>query len=271
MNLIVKPRPACGPSFHRDPHPRATVETLTASYANSLEPAALLTHFLRHPPLGFQTRLSAQGVPHFHAPFNLLTTVDPALRRRISRWPGYTRWQRLLTLDSCFVGSTVSEYACLPRDLPALALAEWLRNDCVHQQTLTVVKDLPQQSPLLPDADNHYARELMDACRQRGFISVEGQALAYVPIDFADLDDYLSRLSSSRRRDLRRKLRSREQLRLEILSTGDKRFDEHAWLETLSIPRATSISTASPRHFSALFSPTPAARVVCFVTGIRTY
>ncbi|WEL78039.1 GNAT family N-acetyltransferase [Pseudomonas sp. CBSPAW29] len=60
-----------------------------------------------------------------------------------------------------------------------------------------------------------------------------GQALAYVPIDFSSTDEYLSRLSHSRRRNIRRKLRSRDELRIEILDTGDARFSDEQWQQEL--------------------------------------
>jgi len=85
---------------------------------------------------------------------------------------------------------------------------------------LTIVKDLPQDSPLLPDADNAHARALAQALADAGFILVEGQALAHVPIDFSSLDEYLARLSRSRRQNLRRKLRSRAQLQVQRIPTG---------------------------------------------------
>ena len=207
---------------------------LVRPYANGLEPARLLGHFLQHPPEGFSTRLSAHGVMYFHAPFTLLTAMEASLQRRMRNWPGYRLWSRWFVFDdTCFIGTTVSEYARLPRDLSAGELAEWLRDVCAPRQKLTIVKDIPQQSPLLSALDNAHAGQLQRACENLGFISVEGQALAYVPIDFADIDEYLSRMSRSRRRDMRRKLRNRDQLRVEVLHTGDPRFGDHDWVKAL--------------------------------------
>jgi len=64
------------------------------------------------------------------------------------------------------------------------------------------------------------------ACRSQGFVVVEGQALAYVPIDFADADAYLARLSYSSRKNLRRKLRSRAGLTITTLPTGPAFADD---------------------------------------------
>lgn len=203
------------------------------AYTGCLEAPALIGRFLQHPPAGFDVRVSGHGLPYFFTPFDLLTTADDAFVERVRGWPGYGLWSAWLRIDSCFVGTTVSEYAPFPQGVSPQELAHWLQHECAPQRTLTVIKDVPCRSPLLSDADNGYASALIDDCTRRGFISLEGQALAYVPIDFSTIDEYLARLSHSRRRNIRRKLRSREALQIEILQTGDARFDDDAWLAQL--------------------------------------
>ncbi|MHA6578330.1 GNAT family N-acetyltransferase [Pseudomonas yamanorum] len=202
-------------------------------YACCMETPSLISHFLRYPPVGFNARLSAQGLPYFFTRFDLQTTADDELRARLRSWPGYRLWQSWLQVDTCFVGTTVSEYSPFPLSVPPQEMAQWLQQECAPQRKLTVVKDVPLDSPLLSVEDNRYALALIEACTQRGFISVEGQALAYVPIDFSSTDEYLSRLSHSRRRNIRRKLRSRDELRIEILDTGDARFSDEQWQQEL--------------------------------------
>lgn len=201
-----------------------------------VEPPELLTHFLAHPPEGFVARCSPAGAPLFLAPLNLLTTVDDALKQRVARWPGYALWGRALSLRSGFVGSTVTEYAPLPA-LPAEALAADLeaaaQDPALRGHRLLIVKDLPQDSPLLGATDNAAARALAEALRARGFVLLEGQALAWLPIDFDSLDDYLARLSSGRRRDIRRKLRVRADLQIECIETGAPALDDDALRATL--------------------------------------
>lgn len=181
---------------------------------NQLEPGGLLQLFAACPPSGF-TYLEGWPAPAFEAPFDLLTTTDPALKRRVAAWPWLAarlRW------STHFVGTTVSEYAPLPR-IDAASLAAALRAHA-GRKTLMIVKDLPQQSPLLAQEDNDHAQALMRELTASGFILVEGQALAYVPVDFPDLDTYLSRLSKSRRQNLRRKLKSRAHLSISRVPTG---------------------------------------------------
>ncbi|MEO8778305.1 MAG: GNAT family N-acetyltransferase [Rhodanobacter sp.] len=195
-----------------------------------LEPDAVLAAFMRHPPLGFTVERTAQGMPCFAAPFDLLTTADDALRRRVAGLPGYHWWSRLLRWRTRFAGTTVSEYAPLPSSVAPMELAQGLKRDYGRECRLLIVKDIAQDSPLLDAAANEYAQAFAAACEAQGFVLLEGQALAWVPIDFASDDEYLSRLSSGRRKNIRRKLRSRADLEIEAVATGDPRFDDESTL-----------------------------------------
>jgi predicted N-acyltransferase len=197
-----------------------------------LEPDALLDAFMAHPPLDFTVERSPQGMPCFAARFDLLTTADEALRQRIVGLPGYRRWGGLLRWRTRFAGTTVSEYAPLPPWVSPLELAQGLKRAYGRECRLLIVKDIAQDSPLLSAAANEYARAFAAACEAQGFVLLEGQALAWVPIDFASSDEYLARLSSGRRKNIRRKLRSRADLDIEVVATGDPRFREELTLAT---------------------------------------
>ncbi|TPG10555.1 GNAT family N-acetyltransferase [Rhodanobacter glycinis] len=199
-------------------------------FISQLEPDALLAHFMAQPPVGFTVQLSPQGMPSFLAPFDLLTTADDALRRRVTRLPLYRLWGRLLRWRTRFAGTTVSEYAPLPPGVPPDALAQGLKAAYGRECRLLVVKDIAQDSPLLDDADNAYANAFASACERAGYVLLEGQALAWVSIDFDSTDAYLARLSSGRRKNIRRKLRSRTDLEIEMVPAGDARFDDAATL-----------------------------------------
>ena len=200
------------------------------SFIAQLEPDALLKHFMNHPPIGFVVETSPQGMPCFVAPFDLLTTADEELRRRVAALPLYRWWGRALRWRTRFAGTTVSEYAPLPRAVSPIALARGLKAAYARDCKLLIVKDIAQDSPLLSEADNAQASAFASACEAEGYVLLEGQALAWVPIDFASGDEYLSRLSSGRRKNIRRKLRSRADLDIEIVRTGDARFDDEATL-----------------------------------------
>lgn len=187
---------------------------------NQLEPDALLEHFQRHPPHGFMPFPAVDGAPLFVAPFDLLTTADDALRRRVAALPFQGMIRRLLTPLTCFAGTTVSEYSLFSAGSdPADVADAWARGPG-REHALLIVKDLAVDSPLTSAADGAWTSGFVEAARKRGYLIVEGQALAYVPIDFASVDDFLARMSSSRRKNLRRKLRSRERLAIERVPTG---------------------------------------------------
>ncbi len=226
------------------------------AYHALLEPPALVRHFLAHPPVddfgaSFRTLALPSGTPAFVARFDLLTTADDELRRRISRLPLFRWWSRLLRPRTCFIGTTVSEYALLPRGVGADALVRDWRTAAEARQPFLIVKDLPQESPLLDQASNALAREVARACEREGFVLLEGQALAWVPIDFESTDDYLARLSPGRRKDIRRKLRARARLEIAEIPTGDAFFADAAVRDAF-YARYLDVYAQSEIHFDRL-------------------
>lgn len=195
-------------------------------YINQLEPDSLIESFLRYPPVGFSVGLTESGLPFFSTKFNLLTTADIDFQKKLRAFPFYNRWSKLLQPRTCFIGATVSEYALLSQTIDAEQLAEQLTQQFAKEFPFLIVKDIPQCSPLLTEQANDYCKVFINALTQREFISVEGQALAWVPIDFIDIDDYLSRLSHSRRKDFRRKLKARTKVDIQVLQSGDDCFFE---------------------------------------------
>ena len=198
---------------------------------NQLEPESLLQAFLTHPPEGFYIRPSSLGVPLFEANFDLLTTVEAPLRQRVMGLPFYGWWGRWLKPRTCFVGSTVSEYVIFPKGETSALLMAQLRKSVAPHFPFLIIKDIPQQSPLLDTRANGYAEALVTNAKQTGFVMVEGQALAWVPIDFTSEDEYLEHLSAGRRKDIRRKLRKRENLEISELATGSNVFNDAAVLD----------------------------------------
>ena len=232
---------------------------------NLVEPASFERLFTRFPPHAadgspFACATDAHGLTFFSTRFDLLTTLEPEPRRRISALPLFTRWSNLFKLTTRFCGTTITEYAPMPRGLAADGLIENLLEKHPPGHSLLIIKDLPDRSPLLCSQDNVFAGEVAEAARNRGFIEVRGQALAYVPIDFSSEDEYLSRLSSGRRKDLRRKLKKRDSIALEALPLGDSRLGEKAFLDEayamyMEVFRQSEIhfDRLSPDFFRVLF------------------
>src|SRR5258706_6364923 len=195
-----------------------------ATYLNLLEPESLVRQFIAHPPQAFEAFVSPEGAPAFTTRFDLLTTMDDPVRLRIEALPFYRHWCGLLRPRTCFVGSTVSEYALFPRGFAPALLVPALKSRYADEYPFLIMKDVPRDSPLLDAASNAYAHEVAEACKAAGFVLLQGQALAYVRIDFDSIDGYISRLSSGRRRDIRRKLRVRADLVIEAVPCGSAGF-----------------------------------------------
>jgi predicted N-acyltransferase len=106
------------------------------------------------------------------------------------------------------------------------ALADEIIQRYADDSRLLIIKDLGLDSPLLDAAGNAASGAFLAALQQRGFVVLEGMPLAWLAIDFDSLDGYLARLSPSRRKDIRRKLKSREQLRIECVDTGSELFSD---------------------------------------------
>jgi hypothetical protein len=202
------------------------------SFRNQLEPPALARHFREHPPEGFEA-LEVEGMPAFATAFDLFTTASPAVQRRLQALSRSRRLRRYLHPATLFVGTTVTEYALLPGDRLPEDVVRRLVATWAPRYPFVIVKDLPTEATLSGAEDLAWSRRFAEACVAAGFVLVEGQALAHVPIDFASADEYLSRLSHARRKNIRRKLRSRRALEIEAIESGDARFTDAGFLSTL--------------------------------------
>lgn len=194
----------------------------------SFEPDTQVGRFLAHPPQDFRTGLTRHGVPWFDAPLDLLTTLDDDLRRRLRGTRAHRLLGRMLRWRTVFVGTTVTEYLPLPDGLaPQDLVTDLLQGELAAQcrgRRLLIVKDLPADGALIGAAAFATAQHHVEVLRAAGFVLIEGQALAWVPINFSSQAQYLARLSYSRRKNIRRKLRSGAGLDIECLATGDVRL-----------------------------------------------
>jgi hypothetical protein len=212
-------------------------EARALRFENLVEPAHLISLFVEHPPRGFRPcaiGTTASRLVGFVTDFDLTTTLDPPLRARIAKAPIPRRLRALARRKTLFGGTTISEYLPLPSAAdPREIVAEALEAMRREQASLVIFKDIPRESPLLSARENAGAAAFREACRDGGFEIVSGQALAYVPIDFASEWAFLQRVSAARRKDLRRKLRHRASLEIEALATGDAAFDDESFIAEL--------------------------------------
>lgn len=197
---------------------------------NLIEPPRLIQHFLDHPPAGFKTGMLAPGIPAFSTRFDLLTTLDPAHRRKVQSLPFYRHWRKILQPYTIFIGTTCSEYAPLPAADPDNFLAA-LKETAYPEHQFIIVKDLATESVLIGENAFQHNQQIVEAASRHDYFLVEGQALAYVPIDFSDTDEFLARLSASRRKEARRKLKARQHLDIEAVPAGDARFFDESILQ----------------------------------------
>lgn len=224
------------------------------NYINQLEKNELIDSFLTYPPQNFSAWLSDDGVPIFSAKFDLLTTASDDFKYKIQKLPLYKKWQHWLQPKTCFVGTTVSEYTLLTDKINANQLAKHLKITYAKQYPFMIVKDLPLESPLLSEHDNHYSKQLIAALKGQGYIEVEGQALAWVPINFTSIDDLFTRFSYSRRKNFRRKLKAREKLAIDILQSGDDCFFDDIILDKY-YQLYLNVYQQSEVHFDLLTKP----------------
>jgi predicted N-acyltransferase len=114
-----------------------------------------------------------------------------------------------------------------------------------------VIKDMAPDSPLLDSAAIEHVEAFARQCKARGCVLLEGMPLAWVPIDFQSIGAYLERLSHSRRKNIRRKLRSRDALSVDCVRTGTAMFDDDAVL-TEFYALYSNVYAQSEIHFDLL-------------------
>jgi hypothetical protein len=152
------------------------------------------------------------AVPAFFTDYSLDTTLTDAGRKLVA----ITRRlaPRAFMLRLAGLGSPCTENICLGTapgaagrpELIGRLLAAFEADAAAHGCWLLALKDAPSED-----------HDLLNAARRVGYQSTPGMPAADLPIDFADLDGYLAKLSYGSRKDMRRKLRrSRGAVRVEV-------------------------------------------------------
>lgn len=154
------------------------------------------------------------AMPAFLTDYQLETTADEGNIRKFIR-NIRRHLPRFMTLKLACLGSPCTETAApgfhssvsLERrpELLAQLLDGFERMADVEACALRGIKDVPET--LMPAFRNTF--------ESAGFAGIPGLGTASLDIDFASIDEYLSRLSSGTRKDMRRKLKSSQAVRLE--------------------------------------------------------
>lgn len=221
-------------------------------FLNLLEPENLVHAFLDAPPEGFvpiTINGNAKPLPGFITRLDLSVAADKTAKKLLNKM----RWL-LPKPRTLFIGTTVSEYALFPAGVEPGKLKEQVLSK-LHELgfPFLIIKDIPQESPILSNEENTFSKQLISHLKENDFLIVSGQALAYVPIDFPSVDAYLERFSKSRRKDFRRKLRSLDKITIDRISTGDG-FSNDSLVETL-YALYLNVFNKSEIHFDKLSFP----------------
>lgn len=196
-----------------------------------LEPKMLIDAFLYNPPTDFKScfvTLNGEQIPAFATDFDLLLTADKSIQsfaQLVSRFLPDKFFNFIFRHRALFIGTTVSEFALFPAELNLQELKPvLLKKMSAENVKFLIVKDIASEAPFMSAKENILANEICNFLAAAGFVLIEGQALAYVPINFTSEADFLARFSKNRRSDFRRKLRKRSDLELQVIPTGDPQF-----------------------------------------------
>lgn len=204
-------------------------------YKQAIEPRQLIDAFLRHTsPEICSLELGSVRVPGYSALSDLLAHLlakscnFSTLIRGLCRSP-------ILRKRALFVGTTATEFLVAPAIENIGTLVSELKLQMQKRNCdLLVLKDIPEESPLLPHEENTQAQKLFQYCEQSSeFTVIAGKRLAYFPINFSNLDVFFASLDPARATNLRRKFESRESVDVVQLSTGDKFFYDPSVLQEI--------------------------------------
>jgi predicted N-acyltransferase len=224
-------------------------------YLRAVESAGLAGFAWRYVLVHRQGRLVG-AAPAFITDYRLETTFEGAGRKiaeHVRRLAPGVMTPKLACLGSpCAETATVGFAADLAlADRPGVlaALIKAFEADAAQAGcALTGVKD----------ADNAQAEPWSRAMAEAGYSAVPGQAIADLLIDFPDIEAYLAKLSSGVRRDMRRKLRSRPGVRIELRPALDDALPRAMTLYHQTLARASAqLETLTPAFFAEVAARMP--------------
>lgn len=159
-------------------------------------------------------RVSA-AMPAFLCLYALDTTLDEGFLRRAARrvqrhFPNFLKLRLACLGSPCTETGAIGFHPDVPQERRSVLFTEILTffeqfavtEDCA----LVGLKDIPEPTLV----------EFGAPLSARGYASIGGLPTAWLDIDFKSIEDYLARLSSGTRKDMRRKMKSFERVRVEI-------------------------------------------------------
>ena len=159
-------------------------------------------------------------MPAFLTDYHLDTTLPRSAKKITSAIQQI--FPKLLTLKLASLGSPVTEYGQLGihPSVPEHQRMALLTHMLHHFEQM--VQPMGYRLLGLKDIPAHDEALWRATALPLGYRSVNGLPSAYLDIDFAEMDDYFARhLSHATRKDMRRKLRNRHQLRVEYRDSID--------------------------------------------------
>jgi predicted N-acyltransferase len=187
----------------------------------------------------------------FTTAYNLETMMDGQGARIVARLR--RSFPRLLAPRLACLGSPCTETAAIGFH-PKLHAGE--RSDCALLLLLGLSEIAAQQDCALlgiKDLDAAGEVALSEVLDLHGYVGAAGQAVAWLPIDFQDVDEYLGRLSRATRRGLRRKLRNSADVRVERRSSISDVTEQIFALYRATLNRAAQrFEELTPLYFTSL-------------------
>jgi uncharacterized protein len=198
-------------------------EVENCDYLLAIEESALAGFLFRY-VTAWNGGVLQSATPMFLTDYSLDTTLQGAGRKLLRGIKNAL--PKLLTLKLACLGSPCTEHGAIgfhPR------LDEQEKRELIADLLICFETYAESQSCCLlgiKDIPEPFQRRFGKQFQAARFSTVPGMPTAWLNIDFASIDEYLSRLSSSTRKDMRRKLRSLDRLRVDYKTNIDDVLQE---------------------------------------------
>lgn len=224
-------------------------------YLRAIEAAGLIGFRWRY-ALAFEGGALVAAAPGFLMDYALETTLDGRWRR----WASAVRRlaPRLLTLRAACIGSPCTERALVgfAPEVPSGVRSDLMKALVVGFETAARAEGCDLVA--LKDVAAADLAAWSAGARDLGYCGLASQPSADLAIDFADVDAYAARLSASARKDMRRKLRVRDQVRVEVRQDVDDVMPRIMDLYAQTRARADlALETLTPDYFRGVLKALP--------------